>query len=216
MLAKLDSEFSQASSSTELALGSLPQKQVRATEAIQLAEQSAASFTVLGARLERDVLQPLLEMCLDTIVENAHLLDKDELIDLVGSEKALKLRSTAQHAPAVLKKAFACTKISVSGLSSMGERTRDFYRYQQFLQILATTVLPLAQVLPVIGLDTEKLIEQVTKTLGLDIEKLKLPASQRQAPPPMPAEGPPTGAPGIQAQQIDSRTPGNMPTAMGA
>lgn len=127
----LSREFAASALSNELKLGSLPPKQVLATEIIEQSQSQAVTLDSIVGDVEYHISRALRLIWL-TILQNMDDVTSDTIINGAGSKVAFQL---AQMTPAERFALFANDECSfkVHGLSSMLARVRDFQKFMALL-----------------------------------------------------------------------------------
>ena len=134
ILEMLSREFAAASLSSELKMGSLPPKQVKATEVVELSQSQAVTSDGIIADIERGWTE-LLQKCWLTILQNMDQLPRDKIVEVLGTRAAMTLsRMTPEERYAAMGSKYS---LEFYGLSEMMNRTRDF----QKMMALMNTVM---------------------------------------------------------------------------
>lgn len=140
ILGELNREFLASAFTNEIRTGSLPPREVKATEVIEASQSQAAVLDAISTDLENNLIGPMLRKAFLTILQNAGDLDSDQIISAVGLKLAFTL---SQMTPADRYASFAkpC-QIKVSGLSQTLARVRDFQKTMALMQsVMANPLL---------------------------------------------------------------------------
>jgi len=128
----LDREFTQAALTNELKLGSLPPKQVRATEVVEASQSQAVTLDGLTADIENSFIQVLLYKAWLTILQNADDLPEDAMQSVVDRSVALLLmRASPEERFAMFA---GKSKFRVFGLSGTMAKALDFQKMMSMMQ----------------------------------------------------------------------------------
>jgi len=128
----LDREFTQAALTNELKLGSLPPKQVRATEVVEASQSQAVTLDGLTADIETSFIQTLLHKAWLTILQNADDIPPDVMPSVVDKSVALLLmRASPEERFAMFA---GKSKFKVFGLSGTMAKALDFQKMMSMMQ----------------------------------------------------------------------------------
>lgn len=128
----LDREFTQAALTNELKLGSLPPKQVRATEVVEASQSQAVTLDGLTADIEQSFIQVFLYKAWLTILQNADDLPPDAMQSAVDRSVALLLmRASPEERFAMFA---GKSKFKVFGLSATMAKALDFQKMMSMMQ----------------------------------------------------------------------------------
>jgi len=128
----LDREFTQAALTNELKLGSLPPKQVRATEVVEASQSQAITLDGVTADLESNFITVLLRKAWLTVLQNADDVPSYVMTSGVDRTVALLLmRASPEERFAMF--AGKC-QFKVFGLSATMAKALDFQKIMSMLQ----------------------------------------------------------------------------------
>ena len=131
----LSREFAAAALSNELKMGSLPPKQVRATEVVELSQSQAITLDSIVGDVE-SILQEVLRKAWLTVMQNMDDILASDIVGAIGQDAAFKL---AQMGPAERFAAFASfANFSVFGMSALMSKVRDFQKMMALLQAVVS------------------------------------------------------------------------------
>jgi hypothetical protein len=169
VLEMLSREFAASALSSELKLGQLPGKQVKATEIVELSQSQAVTLDGIVADIEQ-MMTMVLERAWLTILQNIDDLSSDAVINAVGPRVALTL---AQMSPAERFTLYANNPCAfkVHGLSSMLSKTRDFQKFMALLQAVTTNPLLFQSFFKKYSPD--KVLNIMMKMLGINPERIE-------------------------------------------
>lgn len=159
-----DREFQSAAMTNDVRLGTLPPRQVKATEIVESSTSSAAMVDSLTSDIEREFIDVALEMMFLNIMQNADDLGADEIVDLIGVDAAFKL---ANMTGAERFAAFAkFTKFKADGLSGTLNNVRDFQKFMALSQACGTNPMLLQAFME--RFSPQKLLTFIMKSINLD------------------------------------------------
>jgi len=169
VLEMLSREFAAAALSSELKLGSLPSKQVRATEIVELSQSQAVTLDGIIADVEQ-MIEMVLERIWLTMLQNLDDFSASHILTAVGPRVAFTLGTMS---PAERYSIFANNPCSfkVHGLSAMLARTRDFQKFMALLQAVTTNPLLFQAFFKKYSPD--KVLNHMMKMLGINPERIE-------------------------------------------
>lgn len=130
----LNREFTQAALTNDIKLGSLPPRQVKATEIIQSDQSQAVTLDSITADLER-VIEKVIYKSWLTILQHVDDMPEEELVGAIGQQGAVLLRMMS---PAERFATFAnYCNFKVFGLSATLSRVRDFQKTMGLMQMVS-------------------------------------------------------------------------------
>tara|TARA_Y100000310_G_scaffold344905_1_gene460366 strand:- start:236 stop:2143 length:1908 start_codon:yes stop_codon:yes gene_type:complete len=128
----LNREFTMAALSNELKLGSLPAKQVKATEITELSASQAVTIDAISADIERDVIQKVLRKAWLTILQNVNDVSSDQVVSSLGLRGTFVLSQMTEEERFTIFAPHCSFK--VHGLSQVLAKVRDFQKLMALLQ----------------------------------------------------------------------------------
>lgn len=130
----LNSEFTQAVLTTEIKMGQIPKKEVRATEVVEASQSQAVTLDGIAADMEANIIDKLLEKAWYTILQNADNFPADVLTGWMDKRTALQIMNAS---PAERFALFAgMAKFKSYGLSATLSRARDFQKMMAIQQAI--------------------------------------------------------------------------------
>lgn len=132
MMEVLSREYSSAAMSSELKMGSLPQRKVLATEIIEQSQSQAVTLEGVIGTVEDDFIERVLQKSWLCLLQNADGLPVAEMISAIGEKGAMVM---ARMSPAQRFAMFAGKgSFKVIGLSQTMARMKDFQKTMALLQ----------------------------------------------------------------------------------
>lgn len=194
----LGSEFNQAAITNDLRMGQQPARAVKATEVVEASNTITSMFTGMSRILEGNLIVSILEKAWMTMVQNMDDLDSEEVIALLGKDRAVELAAIPPEER--FKDSVSGYKFKVFGVSQILNKAKDFKKIATLLQTIASNQ-PLTEEF-IKKYDFGKILTEIMKSLDLDVEKLEIDKAEQQAMKGMQAGGPGSGAPqpDIQSQ----------------
>lgn len=168
ILEMLNREFAAAALSNELKMGSLPPKQVKATEVVELTQSQAITLDAIVGDIEKSLMRLLRKAWL-TILQNITDVAADRIIGAIGVRGAFAL---AKMSPAERFSTFNnVAEFKVHGLSSLMARVRDFQKTAALLQLVMTNPLLLQAFVK--RYSGDRILAHVIKMLSINPEAWK-------------------------------------------
>lgn len=174
-----DREFQGASLVNDIRLGFLPPRAVKATEVVESSQNSAVILDSFSSDLEHELIEPVLHRVWMLIVQNWHDLAADEVIEIIGMDKAF---SISQMSDEDRYETFASGYgFKVFGLSATLSRARDFQKLMALMQAVGTN--PMMMQAFMAKFSPEKALDFIMKSLNVNPENLmNSPEEQAQVP----------------------------------
>lgn len=161
----LNREYAAAALTNELKLGSLPAKQVRATEVVEASQSQAITLDGVVADLESGFIRRFLHLSWMTILQNADDIPEEALVGLVDRQVAVLL---ARASPEERFAMFAGkTRFRVHGLSGTMAKAQDFQKLMAALQAIMLNPV-LAQEF-MLKYSADKVIAMIMRFLNIDV-----------------------------------------------
>ena len=168
LLSLAEKEFLEAAMTNEIRVGSLPEKQVLATEIITSESSNAVLLDAVLGEYEH-VISSALTKAWQLIVQNMPDISSSLMLRAVGENKAIRLARMSDEDR--FRRYVADTKVIVSGLSGLRARAEDL---RKLVAVLAT-----AREDPLLlqeygrRISANKLFERLFSMAGLDIRDVE-------------------------------------------
>lgn len=171
-------EFQSAALTNDLKLGQLPEKQVRATEIVEIQQSQAVTLDGITVDMETGIVK-ILEKAWLCMLQNASDLDAQEIIAAVGPKAALLL---SRMSPAERYARFGQGYgIKVFGLSATMARVKEFQKRMALQQVIQTSPPLLESYLR--RYDPDQDLDAIMKSLNVNPEDIGLkPAAMADLP----------------------------------
>lgn len=168
MFQMADREFQAATLVNDIRLGNLPERTTKATEIVEASSNSSAMIDAFSYDIEREFIEPALEMIFLNIMQNANDLAADAVIEAVGTDAAFTIsRMTAAERFAMFA---GSSKFKAFGISGTLSRARDFQKMMAVMQ--AVGMNPLLMQAFLARFSPEKAIDLIFKSLNIDPDSL--------------------------------------------
>ena len=165
----LNREYAAAALTNELKLGSIPSKQVRATEVVEASQSQAITLDGIVADLEQAFITRVLKLSWYNILQNADDIPEEALTGLVDRQVAVLL---TQASPAERFALLAGkTKFKVNGLSGTLARAQDFQKFMALMQAVQQN--PLLFQAFVKKFSADKALRKIMNFLNINIETVE-------------------------------------------
>jgi len=165
----IDREIQAASLVSETKLGLLPPRQVKATEIIEISQQSTAFFNSIIRDLEDKLIEPLLDKIWKTMWQFMPDMYQPEIVAAIGEKAAITL---AQLSPEERYIAVAnAPRFRVRGLRAITRRQKDFDKMATFMEIVFSNEFIAKEFFAEFSL--RKFLSRAMKLLSIDPETLR-------------------------------------------
>jgi len=164
VLESLNAEFAQAALTNELKLGSLPPKQVLATEILESGQGQNLMLDGIVADLENRCMTPTMTMAFQVIMQMADKLP-EEVFNFIDDKKValMIMRASPEERFALF---FGRYRFRVHGLSSTMAKAMEFQKIMGFLQ--AVSVSPIFMQAFMQRFSANKFMDQILAALNLN------------------------------------------------
>jgi hypothetical protein len=164
----LDREFNASAKTSDLKMGLLPPRQVKATEVVEASQSQAVVLDSLIGEMERK-LEQVLWKAMTTILQFADNIDVGDLINTMSQDDLITFiqMTPAQRFAQFTKR----TSIRVFGLSATLARARDFQRILAIVQVASQNPLLLPAFVRQVNPD--KLLERLWKITNLNADDFR-------------------------------------------
>jgi hypothetical protein len=164
----LSREFSAAALTNELKMGSMPAKDVLATEIVELSQSQAVTMDGIISDIEARIVEMLRKVWL-TILQNMDSLPTQKVIEVLGTRAAFNLsRMTPSQRFATMGSDYG---IKVYGLSETMTRTRDFQKMMAMLQVVMANPMLFQAFFQ--RYSPNRVLSSMMKMLGINPEQLQ-------------------------------------------
>lgn len=170
MFQTLDREFNAAALTSEIKMGALPQRQVKATEVVESLQSQATVLDAMTRDLETGPISDALRKTWLNMIQHFEDLDAATVIDRLGANKTLALRNMEPQERYNLF--FVSCVFDVHGLSETMARSRDFQKMMAILQATGSNPL-LMRAFMRAKFSGQKMLETVFRTLNFDPERFR-------------------------------------------
>ena len=163
-----DREFQSASFSSDIRMGQLPQRAVKATEIVASNQSIQGIFNGIVKRLEEVYVAKILYKSWVTCAQHMDDLDSTEVKALLGEERANLLSNISKE------ERFAKTarghKYEVYGMSQTLNKIQDFKKITTLLQTIGTSNVLMQEFMK--KYSVTKLLGEIVKSLDISEEKI--------------------------------------------
>lgn len=159
----LNREFTSAALTSELRLGMTPQKDVKATEIVQIDQGISQVLDGIAGDLEKNLIEPTLRKIILLIAQFADKANPIAIANVLGPIQAQQYLSWSPEQ----RVAMTCADgVKVRGLSAVLERVRNFQKLMALLQVVTTN--PLFMQSFFMKYSPDALLRYIMKVLQLD------------------------------------------------
>lgn len=169
VLEMLSREHAAGSLSNELKLGSLPGKDVRATEVVELSQSQAVTMDGVISDVERELMQKAIKKIWLTMLQNIDDVASDKIVNAIGINGAFAL---SRMTPAQRYSVFSTScSFQVFGLSQVLARVRDFQKMMALLQAVSNVPILLQAFFQKYSPD--RVLSHMMKMLGINPSQME-------------------------------------------
>lgn len=177
MYEMLNREFNAASFTNDLKMGSLPGKEVLATEIMESSQGQSVMLESMIADLENEVMTRALRLAWLNVLQMADVIPEDNFMSIEERRVALMImRAEPAQRYALFVRG---SKFSVTGLSAMLTRALDFQKIMALLQAVGTNPLLLAEFQK--DYSPKRIINHLFRVMNLNGESFKKTMAERMA-----------------------------------
>lgn len=179
MYSLADREEQAMAMSSDLRMGMLPQRQVKATEVVASQNTINGMFNGIVKNVETGWIEKIIEKSWLTSAQYLDDVDHDEMIAMFGPERgrAISAMSASDRFADTVKG----RKYKVFGMSTVLNKVNDFKKITSLLQTIGQAPV-LSQEFAKVA-DFGKLLIEVVKSLDIDFDKIKKdPTAQPESP----------------------------------
>ncbi len=165
----VDREGNASSMSSAISLGSLPERNVKATEIVASSQTRNTLFTGITKLIEEGWVKKLLEKSWKTAAQNIDNINGPELVALLGEEKAaiISQKSNAE----IYAETVGTKRFRVFGLSTTANKLNDFRRLTALLQTISGSEVLAAEFRK--DYSFTKYLAEIMKSLDINVDKIK-------------------------------------------
>jgi hypothetical protein len=175
----IDREYNTAVYTNELKLGSLPSKQVRATEVVESSNSQAVTLDGLTADMERKIIDRALYLCWMNVLQNADDFDSRMVTSVTNRAIAnIIMRASPEERFALFG---GRTQFRTFGLSATMSKALDFQKFMAMMQ--AVQLNPMLMQAFMMKFSPDRALTTIMTKLNINPDDLMLsPEEQEQAP----------------------------------
>jgi len=172
----LDREYNQAVMTNELKLGSMPSKQVRATEIVEVNQSQAITLDGLTADIERTIIDPALRKAFMCVLQNADEIDPIMLTSVTDKMVAnMIMRASPEERFALFGN--KC-QFRTFGLSATMAKALDFQKFMALMQ--AVQMNPMLFRAFMMKFSPERALTTIMSKLNINPDDLEMSAEEQQ------------------------------------
>lgn len=165
----VDREFQNASMTSDIRMGNLPQRQVKATEIVASNQTQTGIQTGFVKYVEKNYIERIIHKMSCRIAENMSKLCQEDLEALFGEDTATKILGYSNEE--IFAEYANGAKIQVFGMTSVMDRITDFRKIQGLLQVIGGSPDLMREFQ--LNFSTAKVLGEIIKSLNIDLEKIK-------------------------------------------
>lgn len=172
----INQEFNQSSLTNDLRMGTMPARQVKATEVVEASQTITSVFTGITKVIENKFENRVLHKSWMTCLQNMDDLDSGEVEALIGETRASEL---ANISPEDRFARCSSYQFKTSGVSSVLSKVKDFRKLTGLLQTVAGSDVLLEEFMKRFSIG--KFLGEVVRSLDIDTSRIEIDEEERAA-----------------------------------
>lgn len=196
----LSSEFQQASMTNDLRMGTIPNRDVRATEIVEANQSIGSLLNGIAKIIESDYLIKVLEKSWLTIAQHLKDIDREELVSMFGEDRANELLALGSEE--IFRATVKGKRFKVFGISETMSKMKDFRKMTALLQTIGSSEVLIEEFVK--RYDFGLLLEKIMRALDIDTAEIEHPKEEQAA---MAQSGQGAAVPGQGGPNMQSQIP---------
>lgn len=193
----LSGEFQQSAMTNDLRMGTIPNRDVKATEIVEANQSIGSLMNGIAKVIETDYLLRVLRLLWLTIAQHIRDIDREELVSMFGEDRTNEL--LAMGAEEIFAATVKGERFKVFGISEMMSKMKDFRKLTALLQTIGGSEVLMEEFIK--KYDFGLFLKKIIRALGVDDADLEHPKEEQGAM----AGAAPGAAPGAGAN-VQSQT----------
>lgn len=173
----MNAEFSASSLTNDLRMGVLPNRAVKATEVVEASQSITSVFTGISKVLEKQYMEPGLDMMWKNILQHLDAMDFSEIADLIGEGRATAILSMSPEER--FAKCCQGYKFSVYGISRILAKQKDFKKLTALLQTITASDLLVEEFMKEYSFGG--FLNEIMRSLDISIDRIKISEEEKAA-----------------------------------
>lgn len=173
----LSGEFQQAAMTNDLRMGTIPNRDVKATEIVEANQSIGSLMNGLAKVIESDYLLRVLDLLWFTIAQHIRDVDREELVSMFGEDRTNQL--LAMGAEEIFKATVKGERFKVFGISETMSKMKDFRKLASLLQTIGGSEMLMEEFTKLY--DFGLLLKKIVRSLGIDDADIEHPKEEQEA-----------------------------------
>ena len=174
---QLGSEFQQSAMTNDLRMGTMPNRDVKATEVVEANQSIGSMIGGIAKTVENDYLMKVLKQLWMIICQHLKDIDEDELESILGKDR--KDQILALGPEALFAATVKGTKFKVFGISEAMSKMKDFRKLTSLLQTIGSSEVLVEEFIK--KYDFGKLLKKIMRSLDIDTDEISHSPEEQQA-----------------------------------
>lgn len=170
MFQLINNEYQASALTNDTRLGSLPSREVKATEIVASNQSLTGVMNGIVKVIEEEFVEPLLERCWLTMCQHMNDLDSKDVQALVGNQQSAIISNMSQEE--LFAETVTGHKYKVFGLSTTLNKIQDFRKITSLLQSIGSSPMMMQEFMRKYSMT--KLLGEIVKSLDIDEEKITM------------------------------------------
>lgn len=174
---QMTGEFNQSVMTNDLRMGTIPNKDIRATEVVEANQNIGSMLGGIAKTIESEYLVKNLKLLWMTIAQHIKDIDEEELISLFGKDRTTELLSMG--AEEIFAQTVQGHRFKVFGISEALSKMKDFRKITALLQSVSGSEILMQEFIK--KYDFGKLLGIIIRSLDIDTAELEHDQATQQA-----------------------------------
>lgn len=175
MFQLMDREHQNASMTSDIRMGNLPQRAVKATEVVASNQTATGMQTGFVKYVEKHYVEIAIKKTALNIAANLSRLDPDDLKAILGEQRSAQILAFSDEE--VFAELANAGRVRVYGMTTVMNRINDYKKIATLLQTVGGSQDLMQEFR--LNYSTAKLLGEILKSLDIDLEKIKIDPEER-------------------------------------
>lgn len=173
----LSGEFQQAAMTNDLRMGTIPNRDVKATEVVEANQSINSMMGGIAKTIEEDYLLEILRKLWMTIAQHIKDIDRDELEAVLGKDRVMQILALGPEE--IFSNTVKGIKFKVFGISEIISKMKDFRKMTALLQTIGSSETLMEEFIKKYNFGA--LLQKIMRSLDIDTEELEQPKEEQVA-----------------------------------
>lgn len=173
----LNAEFNQGAMTNDLRMGTLPGRQVKATEVVEASNTLNGLIGGIAKRIDEDFITQVVELSWITTLQHMDDLSDPEVRAMLGDQRAMAISAIPKEER--FAKSVQNASFKVYGVSRMVQKQNDYRKLTALLQTIGTSPVLLQEFMQRYSMP--KFLEEIMRALDVNTTRLEVTPEEAQA-----------------------------------